>query len=766
MWNLLGCLGLLPLALIAVGAYWLRRLQQRLETQTTEIAQLREGLARLRYELRQLKPEREAEPAPTVTAEHETLELPEEPEEEPGAAPAPPPVPAPRVPPVRAERPTPAPTRLKIDWEQWVGVRGAAVAGAVVAALAGVLFLKYTIEKGILTPVTRVTLSYLGGAATLVVAELVRRRGYRPTAEALSGAGVVILYAATWAARARYDLISFPVSFGLMILVTLAGGLLAWRHRAMSTAYIGLIGGFATPLLLTSEMENPIGLFGYLLLLNIGVWLLARRNRWYALAFVAQAATFFYQASWIGLEMERSRSLVGLIILGVFAVFFTLVAQRWQDRDGETGSARAERVKQLRLQVSGLLAPFSLGFYYAARSDLTSDPLTFIALIALVSSLACWISIVERRPWIATSAVAADLALIVVWSSNDDFDVTRSWQLAGMSVALALLFHLRQEWVAAQSGDSPVERGTSGAETIPSLLVAGGLLTWSSVVLGLDGGASFTAWLTGAIILGALILRQNGISREEFHPVVASAAIALGFLGPIGRTALTRASLNPGTPGATVLYLIVIACAAAFFVWGLMGREGDARRTTGVFSAALLSGGVLSFALGDRGLSVMSFYAVTAILALVVVLAATRLASGGMFALAALLLLGNHAMWIANSGSPPPGAALALGAQALAVVFFTFWPWATLPTWLATNSAPRSTGGLLSFPERGSGSTIWVSAALAGPAWFLALRHLWLEQFGDGAIGLLAVGLGVIAFLAARAAAHATETRPTPEPPR
>ena len=469
MRDTLACFGLLPLAMVLAGIFWLRHLQRRLKSQNDEIVQLREGLARLRFEFRQLTLQQPTSATPSVEPqpEPEPLELPEEPEEEPQVAPTEPPrVTTPPAAPPPTVTPPPAPKpKLEINWEQWIGVRGAAVAGAVVAALAGILFLKYTIEKGMLPPVVRMTIGYLSGTALLVLAQWVRRRNYKPTADALAGAGVVVLYAATWAARSLYGLLSFPIAFGLMILVTLTGGLLAWRYRAMSTAYIGMIGGFATPLLLASDLKNPIGLFGYLLLLNLGVWFLARRNRWYGLAFLAQAATFLYQLIWIRVEMEPSRSMVGLVILGVFAVFFTLVAQRWKPGDGSADEDSSQRLKKLRLQVSGLLAPFALGFYYAAHSDLTRDPLMFVALISLVSVLACWLSITQSQPTIALSAVAADLALIVVWSSNSDFDASRSWQLAGIGIVLALLFHLRHEWVARRAAEGVAGNTTSGAET-------------------------------------------------------------------------------------------------------------------------------------------------------------------------------------------------------------------------------------------------------------------------------------------------------------
>ena len=112
-----------------------------------------------------------------------------------------------------------------IDWERWIGVRGAAVVGAAILGLAGLLFLKYSIEHGLIPPAVRV-------AAGL-----------------LAGAGVVLLYASVWAARTLYALIGSGFAFVLMVLVTVACGVLSWRHRSRVIAVLGLAGGFATPAL-------------------------------------------------------------------------------------------------------------------------------------------------------------------------------------------------------------------------------------------------------------------------------------------------------------------------------------------------------------------------------------------------------------------------------------------------------------------------------------------------------------------------------------
>jgi len=154
----------------------------------------------------------------------------------------------------------PRPPAAPIDWERWIGIRGAAVVGAVALGLAGLLFFKYSIEKGLITPEMRVVFGTFTGLGCLIGSEWLRSRGYRQTSEGISGAGVVILYAAFWAAHVLYGLIGLPLVFGLMVLVTAACCLLAVRHSSLLVAVLGLVGGFATPILLASGTDRPIGL--------------------------------------------------------------------------------------------------------------------------------------------------------------------------------------------------------------------------------------------------------------------------------------------------------------------------------------------------------------------------------------------------------------------------------------------------------------------------------------------------------------------------
>ncbi len=63
-------------------------------------------------------------------------------------------------------------------------------------------------------------------------------------------------------------------------MVTAIAVLLSIRRESLFIAVLGLLGGFATPALLSTGENRPIPLFAYLLLLNVGLAQVAHAKRW------------------------------------------------------------------------------------------------------------------------------------------------------------------------------------------------------------------------------------------------------------------------------------------------------------------------------------------------------------------------------------------------------------------------------------------------------------------------------------------------------
>jgi len=110
------------------------------------------------------------------------------------------------------------------------------------------------------------------------------------------GGGIATLYFAAFAAFNFYDLIDAGVAFALMALITVCSGVLAVRFNAMLVAILGILGGYGTPVMLSTGEVNFPGLFSYELLLGCGVLGISYYKKWHLLnylSFVCNYVLFF-----------------------------------------------------------------------------------------------------------------------------------------------------------------------------------------------------------------------------------------------------------------------------------------------------------------------------------------------------------------------------------------------------------------------------------------------------------------------------------------
>ena len=137
-------------------------------------------------------------------------------------------------------------------------------------------------------------------SSLLLVCELRVARNYAFTANAMDGAGIAILYATLFAMHALWHLLPASAVFVLMLIVTAIAVLLSIRRDSVFIALLGLVGGFATPALLSTGENKPVALFSYLLLLNVGLLWVAIQRRWPLLTALSVVFTVIYEWSWIG----------------------------------------------------------------------------------------------------------------------------------------------------------------------------------------------------------------------------------------------------------------------------------------------------------------------------------------------------------------------------------------------------------------------------------------------------------------------------------
>ena len=255
--------------------------------------------------------------------------------------------------------------------------RGLQLAGLFLVLLGTAFFLNLAFTRGWVGPAERIILGLVAGM--LLVAEGIRRHrpGEVPVAEGLIGLGAGILYLSLWAAVAVFPLLHVPrtAAFVAMVAVTAVLALVAARRRAERVALLGLIGGFLTPLLLSSDTPERSLLAAYLLVLALAFAGLGVRARFRLVEATAFVATLLYLPNFSPVPgwTPAAATLVTAALCALFAIAFTA---------GAIAERRASRIRLALLSVDAFACIVMLAWIYDGRS--TQLGIAYVVLAALL----------------------------------------------------------------------------------------------------------------------------------------------------------------------------------------------------------------------------------------------------------------------------------------------------------------------------------------------------------------------------------------------
>jgi uncharacterized membrane protein len=711
----------------------------------------------------------------------------------------PPPPPAPPRPPVQTKvqeppPPPPAPSAVEgparsgvegsrgFDWEGLVGVKLFSAIAGIALVFAAVFFLRYSIDAGWLQPPVRVAIGVIVAVALLVVCELKAARRYPVTANAMDAAAIAILFATFFAAHALWNLIPALVTFALLAVVTVVAVLLSIRRESLFIAVLGLLGGFATPALLSTGENRPIPLFAYLLLLNIGLAWVASSRRWPLLSWLTLVFTAFYQWGWVFTFLDQSSL---RLAMGIFLVF-PLTAVLTRSLGGVSKGAPSDPVEgqfEQSVFVSSVL-PLLFAIYLAAvpafgaYAALLFGFLLIIDLGLLALAIArqqeglhgigavttfivmqIWLAVSYERSGSLTIAIAFTSAFVVIylmapvvasWFGRpltgpaerahyvapallivfpmlaSKASLTTPWPLAATLVALVILIAWR----------ATVER--AGALYFLAAFFAIAMQAgWSATHLTLDNLRTAVALYTmfGIVSLGVPIVARR--TARPLQPSWGSGAVLLASLG-----LLLFLSVGPVAPAALwALALLLAILNAGLFIESATGRLPLVSQIGSVFSWVIL----VSWWLRAAG-------SVGVLPSLTVVVGLT------------LVTLFGHAWSTRAATADREGAAqfnhglyLGLAGQLFLLLLVTNRPWA-LPPWPIF-------GALLVVTLGTTAAALWSRTAALHAAGCIASALVvtsWSATAGSPEWGLIAVLASALASAYALAwipAGHVFDTR-------
>src|SRR6266481_4512919 len=171
----------------------------------------------------------------------------------------------------------------------------------IVAILVGVsYFIKLTFDNNWIGPGGRIAIGLLAGIALLIWSERFRSRGYKAFSYSLKAVGIGTLYLSLWGAFQVYHLIPSAAAFVAMAIVTACTIALSLSQDAELLASFALIGGFATPLLLSTGQNHEVVLFSYVCLLDLAILAMAIVKPWRRLLWGSFAGTLILYLGWYG----------------------------------------------------------------------------------------------------------------------------------------------------------------------------------------------------------------------------------------------------------------------------------------------------------------------------------------------------------------------------------------------------------------------------------------------------------------------------------
>ncbi len=321
------------------------------------------------------------------------------------------------------------------------------IIGIITMVFAVGYFLKYSFTKGWVGPAGRIVLSYFWGMVFLGMGEWFRKKEFRSFGLSLAGGGIAVFYFATFAGFQLYHLVPFWLSFALMLVITCFSAVLAIIYDTKWLAALGTLGGFLTPILLSTHTPNQIALMSYMLILNLGILALATRKNWRILESLGFVFTWLLYTAWYGPYYKTAYFWPSIIFLFLFFLIYAILPVA-----GTLYRKEARSIGNLWFAAPNALITF--GFAFALVTDRFSMPYVSIVtiLIAVIFlALANWMSEHDSREssafWylIANAVFYLVLTVPILFSSNW---ITIFWALEA-ALILWLGLKVKRKWMTA-----------------------------------------------------------------------------------------------------------------------------------------------------------------------------------------------------------------------------------------------------------------------------------------------------------------------------
>lgn len=166
-----------------------------------------------------------------------------------------------------------------IDYERFIGENLFGKIGILVFILGVGFFVKYAIDQNWINETMRTVLGFGVGLALFGVGHKLREK-YHTFSSLLVGGCFAVFYITDAIAYHYYNLYGHYVGLAIIIVSTILMVLLSILYDRRELAVIALVGGFLAPFIIHGDSKNIVSLLIYILILDLGMFVLAMYKRW------------------------------------------------------------------------------------------------------------------------------------------------------------------------------------------------------------------------------------------------------------------------------------------------------------------------------------------------------------------------------------------------------------------------------------------------------------------------------------------------------
>lgn len=188
------------------------------------------------------------------------------------------------------------------DLEKFIGENLISKIGVAILVLGIGFFVKYAIDKDWINEIARTGIGILCGVIVMGFAHKLRKN-FKAFSSVLVSGAIAIFYFTIAIAFHEYHLFSQTVAFAIMLVITAFSVFISVSYNRMELAALSLVGGFATPFMVSTGEGNYIVLFTYIMILNIGMLVLAYLKKWNLINILSYVFTILLFGIWLGTKV-------------------------------------------------------------------------------------------------------------------------------------------------------------------------------------------------------------------------------------------------------------------------------------------------------------------------------------------------------------------------------------------------------------------------------------------------------------------------------